>query len=258
MPYSSAHRQQVRQRIIDSARRLFNRHGFDGVSIDGIMAGAKLTHGSFYSYFGSKGELYTEVLACFLTDPHWKNTWEGVHIDMAAAALGPQIVRAYLSRQHFEDIENSCPMVALPSDVARSGKSVQAAFETAFKAMVKILEQGSTNAGHSPRVVAQAVAALCVGGMSCAVTAWPWRSRWVVGTRRPEQSRIAAAQRARARRSRRAKAAVPPAAPEDGQRHKLQLNARPSAWGALACAPASVGVLYAACVADMSLRTKRR
>ena len=165
MPYSSAHRQQVRQRIIDSARRLFNRHGFDGVSIDGIMAGAKLTHGSFYSYFGSKGELYTEVLACFLTDPHWKNTWEGVHIDMVAAALGPQIVRAYLSRQHFEDIENSCPMVALPSDVARSGKSVQVAFETAFKAMVKILEQGSTNAGHSPRVVAQAVAALCVGGM---------------------------------------------------------------------------------------------
>jgi TetR/AcrR family transcriptional regulator, transcriptional repressor for nem operon len=165
MPYSSAHRQKVRQNIIDSARRLFNRHGFDGVSIDGIMAGAQLTHGSFYSYFASKGELYTEVMACFLTDPHWKNTWEGIHIDMDAAALGPQIIRAYLSRQHFEDVENSCPMVALPSDVARSGKSAQHAFETAFKAMVKILEQGSSNNDHSHRMVAQAVAALCVGGM---------------------------------------------------------------------------------------------
>jgi AcrR family transcriptional regulator len=165
MPYSSAHRQKVRQSIIDSARRLFNRHGFDGVSIDGIMAGAQLTHGSFYSYFASKGELYTEVMACFLTDPHWKNTWEGIHIDMNAAALGPQIIRAYLSRQHFEDVENSCPMVALPSDVARSDKSAQHAFETAFKAMVKILEQGSSNGDHSQRTVAQAVAALCVGGM---------------------------------------------------------------------------------------------
>jgi TetR/AcrR family transcriptional repressor of nem operon len=165
MPYSSVHRQKVRQRIIDSARRLFNRHGFDGVSIDGIMAGAQLTHGSFYSYFGSKGELYTEVLACFLTDPQWKNTWEGIHIDMTAAALGPQIVRAYLSRQHFEDVENSCPMVALPSDVARSGKSAQSAFETAFKAMVRILEQGSSNTNHSHRAVAQSVAAMCVGGM---------------------------------------------------------------------------------------------
>jgi AcrR family transcriptional regulator len=165
MPYSSEHRQKVRQSIIDSARRLFNRYGFDGVSIDGIMAGAQLTRGSFYSYFGSKGELYTEVLACFFTDPHWKNTWKGIHIDRSAAALGPQIVRAYLSRQHYEDVENSCPMVALPSDVARSGKSAQNAFETAFKAMVSILEQGSTSADHPHRTQAQAVAALCVGGM---------------------------------------------------------------------------------------------
>jgi TetR/AcrR family transcriptional repressor of nem operon len=165
MPYSSDHRQKVRQNIINSARRLFNRHGFDGVSIDGIMAGAQLTRGSFYSYFGSKGELYTEVLACFFTDPHWKNTWEGIHIDRTAAVLGPQIVRAYLSRQHFDDIENSCPMVALPSDVARSSKSAQNAFETAFKAMVSILEQGSTSTDRPQRAVAQAVAALCVGGM---------------------------------------------------------------------------------------------
>lgn len=165
MPYSSTHRQKVRQSIIESARRLFNRHGFDRVSIDGIMAGAQLTRGSFYSYFGSKGDLYTEVLACFLTDPQWKNTWEGVHIDMTAAALGPQIIRAYLSRQHFEDVENSCPMVALPSDVARSGKSAQNAFETAFNAMVRLLEQGSSSTDHSRRAVAQAVAAMCVGGM---------------------------------------------------------------------------------------------
>jgi TetR/AcrR family transcriptional regulator, transcriptional repressor for nem operon len=165
MPYSAAHRQKVRQRIIDSARRLFNRHGFDNVSIDDIMGGVQLTHGSFYSYFRSKGELYSEVLACFFTDPQWKNTWEGVHIDMTAAVMGPQIVRAYLSRQHFEDIENSCPMVALPSDVARSGKSAQNAFETAFKAMVSILEHGSSDTDHSRRDAAQAIAALCVGGM---------------------------------------------------------------------------------------------
>jgi AcrR family transcriptional regulator len=165
MPYSVAHRQKVRENIIGSARRLFNRRGFDNVSIDAIMAGAQLTHGSFYSYFGSKGELYAEVLACFFTDPKWKNTWDGIQFDMTAAVLGPQIVRAYLSRQHFEDVENSCPMVALPGDVARSGKSVQSAFEMAFKAMVGILEHGASNTNHARRAIAQAVAALCVGGM---------------------------------------------------------------------------------------------
>ena len=53
----------------------------------------------------------------------------------------------------------------LPSDVARSDKKVQSAFEIAFKAMVRILEHGSSNADHTRRATAQAVAALCVGGM---------------------------------------------------------------------------------------------
>ena len=47
-------------------------------------------------------------------------------------AVGPQIVRAYLSRQHFEDVDDSCPMVALPGDVARSGGAAKRAVRAAF------------------------------------------------------------------------------------------------------------------------------
>jgi DNA-binding transcriptional regulator YbjK len=133
MPYPAGHRAQVRRKIIDSARRLFNRRGFDNVSLKQIMAAAGLTHGGFYSYFQSKSDLYSEVLGCFFTDPEWKSCWEGVHVDLSSTDVGPQVVRAYLSRQHFEDVENSCPMVAIPSDVARSGKRAKQAFETVFK-----------------------------------------------------------------------------------------------------------------------------
>lgn len=129
------------------------------------MAGAGLTHGGFYSYFKSKSDLYTEVLGCFFTDPNWKSCWEGVEVDLVSADVGPQVVRAYLSKQHFEDVENSCPMVALPSDVSRSGESVKRAFETVFRAMVSVLERGSIENGQSRRTAAQATAALCVGGM---------------------------------------------------------------------------------------------
>ena len=121
MPYTATHRTETKKKIIDSARRLFNRHGFESVSITQIMAGAGLTHGGFYSYFKSKSDLYAEVLNCFFTDPEWKNCWEGVHVDLSFTDVGAQVVSAYLSRQHFEDVENSCPMVALPTDVARSG-----------------------------------------------------------------------------------------------------------------------------------------
>lgn len=168
MPYPTGHRTEVRKNIIQSARKLFNRRGFENVSVQQIMAGAGLTHGGFYSYFKSKSDLYTEVLGCFLTDPEWKSCWEGVHVDLSSTDVGPQVVRAYLSRQHFDDVENSCPMVALPSDVARSSKNVKRAYETVFKAMVSILERSVVEKNPSRRTKARAIAALCVGGMVAA------------------------------------------------------------------------------------------
>lgn len=82
MPYPDGHRSEVKKKIVASARRLFNRHGFEGVSLDAIMAGAGLTRGGFYSYFESKSELYAEVLGCFFTDPEWQSCWEGVEVDL--------------------------------------------------------------------------------------------------------------------------------------------------------------------------------
>jgi TetR/AcrR family transcriptional regulator, transcriptional repressor for nem operon len=170
MPYPAGHRVAVEKNIIDSARKLFNRYGFESVSLNQIMAGAGLTHGGFYSYFNSKSDLYAAVLGCFFTDPEWKSCWEGVHVDLSSTDVGPQVVRAYLSRQHFEDVENSCPMVALPTDVARSGVSAKRAFETVFKAMVSVLERSLIEKGHPRRTTAQSIAALAIGGMVVART----------------------------------------------------------------------------------------
>ena len=170
MPYPSGHRDRVRKKIINSARRLFNRRGFESVSIGEIMADAEMTHGGFYSYFASKSDLYAEVLNCFFTDPEWKNCWEGVHVDLSSSDVGSQVVRAYLSRQHYEDVENSCPMVALPTDVARSGTSARRAFERVFRAMVNVLERSLVDKQKPRKSKAQAIAALCIGGMVVART----------------------------------------------------------------------------------------
>lgn len=165
MPYPVGHSTEVRERIVHSARRLFNRHGFENVTLDQIMSGAGLTRGGFYSYFKSKSDLYVEVLGCFFTDPNWKTCWEGVEVDLRSKQAGPQVVQAYLSRQHFDDVENSCPMVALPTDVSRSGDKAKAAFEKVFSAMVKVLERSTIPHHRDRRTRAQAIAALCVGGM---------------------------------------------------------------------------------------------
>jgi AcrR family transcriptional regulator len=163
MAYPAGHHDEMKGKIVQSARRLFNRHGFDNVSVDQIMGGAGLTRGGFYNYFKSKSELYAEVLGCFFTDPEWKSCWEGVEVDLASQDAGPQVVHAYLSREHFEDVENSCPMVALPGDVTHSGAQTKIAFEAIFKAMVSVLERGM--GGRNRQRSGQAIAAMCVGGM---------------------------------------------------------------------------------------------
>ena len=170
MPYPPHHRREVKKRIVDNARRLFNRRGFEDVSIAEIMRASGLTHGGFYKYFRSKSDLYAEVMDCFFTNPEWKNCWEGVHVDLSATDVGGQVVSAYLSRQHFEDVENSCPMVALPTDVARSGVNARRAFETVFKAMVNVLERSLLEKGDDDHATAQVIAALSIGGMVVART----------------------------------------------------------------------------------------
>jgi TetR/AcrR family transcriptional repressor of nem operon len=166
MAYPAGHRETTRKRIVDSARKLFNLRGFDNASVKQIMAGAGMTHGAFYEYFKDKSALYSEVLSCFLTDPNWVPRWEGISVDLKASDAGAQIIRAYLSRQHFDDVENSCPMVALPTDVRRSSPEVRRAFESVFTAMIALLERSMPGrSGGVRRQKAQAIAALCVGGL---------------------------------------------------------------------------------------------
>jgi len=56
-------------------------------------------------------------------------------------------------------------MVALPTDVMRSGGDTRRAFEEVFAAMVGLLERSVADEKQHRRAKAQAVAALCVGGM---------------------------------------------------------------------------------------------
>ena len=50
-----------RQRIIDSAIRLFAERGVDGVGVAEVMADAGFTHGGFYNHFASKDDLVHEA-----------------------------------------------------------------------------------------------------------------------------------------------------------------------------------------------------
>jgi TetR/AcrR family transcriptional repressor of nem operon len=165
MPYAPEHKERTRARIVECARRMFNRHGFEAVSIDQIMASAGLTRGGFYHHFANKEELYSEAIASYA-----RCNPGGLNFAASARQIVLQMVNAYLSRHHLEDIDRHCPMIALPSDVARAGPAVRRTYEILLGGMVGVFERGVDPAAGDARQAALAIAALCVGGMVLART----------------------------------------------------------------------------------------
>jgi len=163
MPYSPEHKRDTREKILESARQLFNRKGYSGVSIEEIMSQAGLTHGGFYRHFSGKDELYAAAVRQFLckkTPAPWQRRRQPSAVTKSRAQ---RIVDAYFSRAHFDDRDGCCPLIGMASDVQRGGEEVKAAYQEVVEQMVKVFEDHLE--GPRARDRALALVALCVGGM---------------------------------------------------------------------------------------------
>ena len=163
MPYSPEHKLDTREKILESARRLFNRKGFSGVSLEQIMRDAGLTHGGFYRHFSSKDDLYAAAVRQFLckrTPAGWQKRREPSAVTKPRAK---RIVDAYFSRQHFDDRDGCCPLIGMASDVQRGGEAAKAAYQEVVEQLVKVFEDHLNES--QAREGALALVALCVGGM---------------------------------------------------------------------------------------------
>ena len=167
MPFPATQKQETRTHIVESARKLFNRHGFTEVSIDAVMSGAGLTRGGFYNHFKSKEALYLETLSDYALQREKQSTG----FSQCGPELSRQIFERYVSRQHLDNMDTQCPLMALPSDVARAGPEVRKAYQRVLEALTSVFEiNAGAGIGLSPRQHGLAVAATCVGAMVLART----------------------------------------------------------------------------------------
>ena len=128
--------EENRQTVIDVASRLFREHGFDGIGLKDLMAGAGLTQGAFYKQFESKDDLAAQASRRALESASGR--WS------AAAGSSPEdplsaVVDFYLSMGHCAEKTDGCPVVALGSDAARQGPDVKASFEAGIKEYLEML-----------------------------------------------------------------------------------------------------------------------
>ncbi|GAA3080362.1 TetR/AcrR family transcriptional regulator [Streptosporangium carneum] len=122
---SQAQAQQNRERVVDTASRLFREQGTE-VSVADLMKAAGLTHGGFYKQFASKGALIGEATA-HAFDEHTRlratalERHAGDH-DAAQRAF----IDAYLSTGHRDNAADGCPVAGLAVDIARGHGDAEA------------------------------------------------------------------------------------------------------------------------------------
>ncbi|BAF87278.1 transcriptional regulator [Azorhizobium caulinodans ORS 571] len=161
MRVSRIQAEENRQTVISVASRLFREHGFDGIGLKDLMAGAGMTQGAFYKQFESKEDLAVQASRSALAGA--VERWS------TAAASNPEdplaaIMRFYLSMGHCTEKTDGCPVVALGSDAARQGANVRAAFEDGIKDHLEMIA-GWVGEDHDPNGKAMGVMATMVGAV---------------------------------------------------------------------------------------------
>ena len=127
-----------RQRVVETAARLFRERGFEGVGVADLMKAAGLTHGGFYAQFDSKQHLMAEACEQALEESElmWREALERAPKKPLTA-----IASYYLSRKHRDNAGAGCVVAALGVEAARQGPIVRAAFTEAAKRFLEILGQ---------------------------------------------------------------------------------------------------------------------
>jgi TetR/AcrR family transcriptional repressor of nem operon len=164
MPYAAHHKERTRARIVDSARVLFNRHGFESVSVDDVMKNAGLTRGGFYHHFSSKESLYAAAVSSFTSCNPFAERLEQNPRHRSPRELAELLVDTYLSDETLADVDKHCPLIALPSDVARAGLQPRAAYTQLVESMLEIFRAVFPKSDRQGNRKAQVIVNLCVGG----------------------------------------------------------------------------------------------
>ncbi len=126
-----------RQRILDAASKLFREHGIDAAGVDAIADAAGLTHGAFYSQFGSKEAVVTDALRLALDEARDEWTRQASGTDKRRAL--EKIIDGYLSPRHRNALGKGCPVAALGADISRQPKRVRAVFTKSFEEGLAVL-----------------------------------------------------------------------------------------------------------------------
>src|SRR5258706_13139542 len=129
MRYSRTHKQETREKLLDSTSSIAKKGGFGTTGVDAMMSAIGLTGGAFYSHFKSKDELFTRIV-----EREMENSVEMLAGDEDSPPDHvAKCLRSYLSTYHALHPETGCALTTLGPEIARSGPEVRATVERSLK-----------------------------------------------------------------------------------------------------------------------------
>lgn len=122
MPWSSEHKKETKQRIVEAAAAALRKGGLADTSVADIMQRAGLTHGGFYAHFKSKDDLVSEAYTL-----------------ASLSVANSDGANAYLAKGHMLHPEIGCPVAALGTEMVRGSAKVRRAFGDGIRRRLKRL-----------------------------------------------------------------------------------------------------------------------
>jgi len=152
----------TRQKLIDSAKLLFDRDGFDPVSVDQIVKGANVAKGTFYQYYESKADVLADVARDEGVDKI-KDALNAVEQGFSALAMLSRFIEAQC--QWFEANEKVATAIIMTSlktvgDEIKEEHRHSRVFLT--KLMIYAQQQGEIRAELDPKEIAKVIGAAMV------------------------------------------------------------------------------------------------
>lgn len=144
MRVSRAQADENRERIIETAARLFREKGFDGIGLNDLMQAAGLTRGGFYGHFDSKQDLAAQACRRAL-EANADTLADDAYADL------PRFVDFYLSDAHCDDAGQGCALAALAGDVARQDPELRRVLTHGVEHFAEAMAQRVTGATAADR-----------------------------------------------------------------------------------------------------------
>jgi len=155
--------------LMTEARRLFARHGYEGVSMRDIAAAVGIRQSAIYNHFSGKQEMLVEVMV-----DHMQPVFDSLLVELDGVNGSAQQLETFARfhvRYHFDQPNEVFLAYMELRSLEEPGRSKVMALRNAYEAVLRdILEQGMQSGQF--KITIPAVTARGLLAMLTAVTVW--------------------------------------------------------------------------------------